>query len=65
MNEKVLEKMNQFLDCELLRGFENTRTNCFSNNDNTKGLLTNWSVLYSFTLLPSLALKYWSELSYL
>jgi hypothetical protein len=64
VNEKVLEKVDQFLDCELLRVFENTRTNCFSNNDNTKGLLTKWSVLYSLTLLPSLALKNRWELFY-
>ena len=57
-------KSGQFLDCELLRGFANTRTNYFSNNDNTKGLLTNWSVLYSLTLLPGLALKNRWELFY-
>jgi hypothetical protein len=30
MNDKVPEKVNKYLDCELLKRFENTRKNCFS-----------------------------------
>jgi len=30
MNDKVPEKVNKYLDCELLKKFETTRMDCFS-----------------------------------
>jgi len=46
MYDKVPEKVNKYLDCELLKRFENTRKNCFSKGSTLPRVLIflNWDV---------------------